>query len=138
MSSVCAIGGYALETRYVHPRAIYKLFLIPRSCHLGKVIRYDTVSKMNWSVSVRTHPIKVVIESILQDDWDPKNGREVPVAEEQTDCVVCLPYVTAGVHVLISDCRIALAGNTETTRISLESGFLIGLRRVYTSLILMS
>lgn len=59
-------------------------------CHLGKVILYDTVTKNGWSVSPSNHPIKVVIEKILSEDWDPENGVSVPDAAEQTDCVVCL------------------------------------------------
>lgn len=62
---------------------------LTHSCHLGKTIRYDTVGKRNWSVSIQTHPIKVVIERVLNEDWDPENGLEVPAAEEEKDCVVC-------------------------------------------------
>ncbi|KAF5386866.1 hypothetical protein D9615_002087 [Tricholomella constricta] len=76
VTSACAIGGYALET----------------GCHLGKTIRYDTVSKRNWSVSVSSHPIKFVIEKILNEDWDPDNGLEVPVAEAEKDCVDCYSW----------------------------------------------
>jgi len=74
--SVCAIGGYALET----------------ACHLGKVIRYDTVSKRNWSVSTSSHVIKFVIDKILNEDWDPDNGLEVPRAEAEKDCVDCYSW----------------------------------------------
>ena len=89
MSSVCAIGGYALETGHANLLNFETLADITFcSCHLGKVIRYDTVSKLNWGVSVRTHPIKTVIEDVLKEDWDPEHGREVPVAEEEQDCVV--------------------------------------------------
>ncbi|KAF8061803.1 Alpha/Beta hydrolase protein [Lyophyllum atratum] len=76
VTSACAIGGYALET----------------SCHLGKSIRYDTVSKRNWSVSASYHPIKFVIEKVLNEDWDPENGLEVPPAEEEKDCVDCYSW----------------------------------------------
>jgi len=89
VTSTCALGGYALET----------------GCHLGKVIIYDSVSKLNWGVSVRTHPIKIVIDEVFKQDWDPENGLEVPVAEEQTDCVDCYSWeygdflnITRGVH----------------------------------------
>ncbi|KAG6810704.1 hypothetical protein H0H92_010667 [Tricholoma furcatifolium] len=75
VTSSCAIGGYALET----------------SCHLGKTIRYDTVTKRNWSVSVSGHGIKFIIDKLLNEDWDPENGLEVPVAEAEKDCVVREP-----------------------------------------------
>ena len=52
VTSLCAIGGFALETR----------------CHLGQVILYDTVGQLGWSVDVRNHPIKVVIDKVLSDD----------------------------------------------------------------------
>ncbi|KAF8646685.1 hypothetical protein AX16_007098 [Volvariella volvacea WC 439] len=77
VTSVCAIGGYAMESR----------------CHQGKLIRYDTVSKLGWSVDVRNHPIIVVIEKLLSEDWEKpdengKGGREVPeVVVEDKDCV---------------------------------------------------
>ncbi|KAG6897881.1 hypothetical protein C0992_009679 [Termitomyces sp. T32_za158] len=58
------------------------------SCHLGKTVRYDSVTKRKWGVSVSTHPIKFVIEKLLSEDWEPENGLEVPVAEVEKDCVV--------------------------------------------------
>ncbi|KAG6861793.1 hypothetical protein C0995_012297 [Termitomyces sp. Mi166 len=76
VTSACAIGGYALET----------------GCHLGKTIRYDTVTRRNWGVSVSTHPIKFIIEKLLNEDWDPENGVEVPVAEAEKDCVDCFSW----------------------------------------------
>ena len=57
-------------------------------CHLGKVARYDTVTRFGWSVDLRNHPIKVAIESVLNEDWEPSEGREVPLIEEEKDCVV--------------------------------------------------
>ena len=54
VTSLCSIGGFALETR----------------CHLGQVILYDTVAKLDWSVDVRTHGIKVVVDRLLADDSD--------------------------------------------------------------------
>jgi putative lipase involved disintegration of autophagic bodies len=95
VTSSCAFGGYALESRFVTfilPNMYSYIFNLNR-CHLGRSIRYDTVSKLNWSVDIRTHPIKVVIERILNEDWDPENGLEVPIAEEQSDCVVCFEFV---------------------------------------------
>lgn len=37
-------------------------------CHLGQVIRLDTVQKLGWSVDVRTHGIKAVIDRLLGPD----------------------------------------------------------------------
>jgi hypothetical protein len=54
VTSLCSIGGFALETR----------------CHLGQVILYDTVAILGWSVDVRTHGIKVVVDRLLADDSD--------------------------------------------------------------------
>ncbi|KAH0584633.1 Putative lipase ATG15 [Termitomyces sp. J132] len=76
VTSACAIGGYAMET----------------GCHLGKTVRYDTVTKRNWGVSVSTHPIKFIIEKLLNEDWDSENGLEVPVAEAEKDCVDCFSW----------------------------------------------
>ncbi|KAH7924667.1 alpha/beta-hydrolase [Leucogyrophana mollusca] len=85
VTSTCAIGGYAMESR----------------CHLGKVARYDTVSKLQWSVDVRTHPIKVIIEKLLAEDWnwEPANdtgingtGRAVPMLVEEEDCMDCFNW----------------------------------------------
>ncbi|GAA5876568.1 hypothetical protein JCM16303_003583 [Sporobolomyces ruberrimus] len=57
--STCAIGGFALESR----------------CHSGKTILYDTVGRLGWSVDIRTHPIHIIIDYLLKDDWGvkPKN-----------------------------------------------------------------
>lgn len=70
--SVCASAGYALETR----------------CHLGKSIIYDTVGKLGWRVSVQSHPIKEVILRVLEGDQQWGEGRDVPLAVEEIDCVV--------------------------------------------------
>lgn len=76
-------------------------------CHLGRVIQYDTVTKNGWSVDVRTHSVKVVIEKILHEDWELPSedgeGQEVPELEEQTDCVVCCNLYFS-IHIL-SDSR---------------------------------
>lgn len=64
------------------------------SCHMGNSIIYDTVTKCNWSVDVRTHPIKFIINELLAKDWDvPQNGSAVnsmavPTAKPEDDCVV--------------------------------------------------
>lgn len=59
-------------------------------CHLGLSIVYDTVSNLSWSVDVRTHPILTIIERLLSEPWAPsiEQGREVPEALPQDDCVV--------------------------------------------------
>lgn len=38
---------------------------------------------------MRTHPIKQVINRLLELDVLWEDGREVPVAREEEDCVVC-------------------------------------------------
>ncbi|PAV23393.1 alpha beta-hydrolase [Pyrrhoderma noxium] len=77
MTSLCSVGGYALETK----------------CHLGQTILYDTVSKFNWAVDLRTHSIIKVIEYVLANDWEPpsegKAGRQVPEITHEDDCVDC-------------------------------------------------
>ena len=71
VSSTCALGGYALESK----------------CHLGDVILYDTVTKRKSSVAIGNHAIRAVID-LLSEDFDPENGISVPIAEPQKDCVV--------------------------------------------------
>lgn len=70
--SPCTHAGYALETR----------------CHLGKSIVYDTVERFNWRVDVRRHVIKDVITKVLEDEGEWEDGREVPLARAEEDCVV--------------------------------------------------
>jgi len=70
--SPCASAGYALETR----------------CHLGKSIIYDTVGKLGWHVSVQRHPIKKLILHVLEIDQEWEDGRDVPLAVEESDCIV--------------------------------------------------
>lgn len=70
--SPCASAGYAMETR----------------CHLGKSIVYDTVGKTGWRVSVKSHPIKRLILHVLESDQEWEEGREVPLAVEEADCIV--------------------------------------------------
>jgi putative lipase involved disintegration of autophagic bodies len=62
--------GYALESR----------------CHLGKTIVYDTITKFKWSQALVHHPIAVVIDKVLAEDWE--EGRPVPEAVPQLDCQV--------------------------------------------------
>ncbi|KAG6861536.1 hypothetical protein C0995_015269 [Termitomyces sp. Mi166 len=71
--SPCAQAGFALETR----------------CHLGKSIVFDTVGKLGWRVDVRKHVIRDVIKKVLEIDgieWE--EGRDVPLARSEEDCVV--------------------------------------------------
>jgi len=57
-------------------------------CHLGKSIVYDTVGKIGWRVSVQSHPIKRLILHVLESDEEWEEGREVPLAVEEADCIV--------------------------------------------------
>lgn len=68
--SSCAIAGFALESR----------------CHTGKTILYDTVGRLNWAVDIRTHPIRVVVQQLLKDDWGvkPKGMLGLAAGVEQT------------------------------------------------------
>lgn len=72
--SLCYEGGYAMETR----------------CHLGQSIVYDTVTNLGWSVGIKGHFIVPLIEEVLGKEWGPavKEGREVPEARTEDDCVV--------------------------------------------------
>lgn len=72
IGSPCTAGGYALETH----------------CHLGKSIIYDTVSKLGWRVDIRRHPIKEVITKVLEEEGEWEEGREVPLARAEEECVV--------------------------------------------------
>ncbi|KAK7691229.1 hypothetical protein QCA50_006332 [Cerrena zonata] len=78
VASTCAIGGFALET----------------GCHLGKVIRYDTVTHLKWSVHIGNHGIAVVIDHLLSKEWAHDNveggeNRTVPALTEEEGCVDC-------------------------------------------------
>ncbi|KAF7305054.1 hypothetical protein MKEN_01220400 [Mycena kentingensis (nom. inval.)] len=77
INSLCAQGGYALETR----------------CHLGKSIIFDTVTKLGWKVDVRRHVIKNVIYNVVEAEgieWE--EGRRVPLARADEDCVDCFKW----------------------------------------------
>lgn len=60
-------------------------------CHTGRVIRYDTITKLGWAVDIRTHAIAVVVEKVLSEDWDPEHGKPVPDFYDEGDCVVRIP-----------------------------------------------
>ena len=68
MTSLCAIGGFALESR----------------CHTGQVILYDTVQKLGWSVDIRNHAIKVVLDRLFGEDaeWKPEFNEDTDKGEE--------------------------------------------------------
>jgi lipase ATG15 len=76
ITSLCAKGGYALET----------------GCHLGMTIVYDTVSRHRWSVNINNHRIARVV-ALLEGEWAEEGvdgeTKEVPEAEGQEECVVC-------------------------------------------------
>ncbi|KAL1947152.1 hypothetical protein VTO73DRAFT_14113 [Trametes versicolor] len=80
VSSSCAIAGLALETR----------------CHLGRVIRYDAVSKLGWSANVVHHGIQALIDGILSKedlDWGEEGApRSVPAFSSEEDCVDCFNW----------------------------------------------
>ncbi|KDQ18696.1 hypothetical protein BOTBODRAFT_29072 [Botryobasidium botryosum FD-172 SS1] len=76
--SACSIGGYALESR----------------CHQGRRIIFDTVGKWGWSVDIRTHVIKVVIDQLLTNGtWTEEDGSEIPpLMDEEEDCTECYSW----------------------------------------------
>ncbi|KAJ6497007.1 alpha/beta-hydrolase [Mycena vitilis] len=76
IGSVCAQGGYALETR----------------CHLGKSIIFDTVDKLGWKVDVRKHVIRDVITKVLEAEIEWEEGRNVPLARAEPDCLDCFKW----------------------------------------------
>ncbi len=76
VSSSCALAGLALESR----------------CHLGRVIRYDAISKLGWSANIVHHGIQALIDGILAKedlDWGEEGApRSVPAFSSEEDCVV--------------------------------------------------
>ena len=81
-------------------------------CHLGKSIVYDTVSNLSWSVDIRMHTIVNVIEKLLADPWPPAvdQGREVPEAVAEEDCVVSIGIPVTRYERLTACPRSAIAG----------------------------
>ncbi|KAG8719785.1 putative lipase atg15 [Ceratobasidium sp. 395] len=69
--SLCAKGGYALETR----------------CRNGKHIVYDTVARKKWAANIARHRIGVIINEVLGEDWD--EDRAVPEAVPYDNCTEC-------------------------------------------------
>lgn len=80
ITSTCSLGGYALESR----------------CHLGRILRYDTVTRFGWGVDIRLHGIRQIVEKLLAEDWEPPIegavGREVPEFSDEDDCVDCFAW----------------------------------------------
>ncbi|KAJ6502398.1 alpha/beta-hydrolase [Mycena sanguinolenta] len=77
IGSPCFQAGYALETR----------------CHLGKSIIFDTINKLGWRVDVRKHPIKEIITKVIEaEDVEWEEGRNVPLARADPDCVDCFKW----------------------------------------------
>ncbi|KAK7467323.1 hypothetical protein VKT23_004380 [Stygiomarasmius scandens] len=76
-ASPCAQAGYALETK----------------CHLGRSIVLDTIGKLGWRVDIRKHVIRDVITKVLEADvlWG-EDGRAVPEAQEEIECVDCFKW----------------------------------------------
>ncbi len=62
---------------------------------MGLTIVYDTVSNYSWAVDIRTHGIVNIIENLLNKTWPPSEaeGREVPEAKAENDCVVRVPFI---------------------------------------------
>lgn len=58
---MCGIAGFALESK----------------CHVGKKIVYDTVGRLGWSVDVRTHSIRVIVDRLLKEDWGKQPKEEL-------------------------------------------------------------
>lgn len=65
--SMCGIAGFALESK----------------CHVGKKIVYDTVGRLGWSVDVRTHSIRVIVDNLLKEDWGNKTQDEFDLFARQ-------------------------------------------------------
>ena len=94
-----------VQVRCLSPHTYPLSFKVYARCHLGKVIRYDTVTQLGWGVDVRTHGIKVIVERLLASDWDGgdddgKNSthKEVPDFYDEEDCIVRNPHRRLGVQ----------------------------------------
>lgn len=90
ITSVCSLGGYAMESQYVptHRPVPFSYSKVNR-CHSGQVLRYDTVTHKGWSVSARYHGIQYVIDNVLAEDWEHgEEGSSVPELVNEDDCVV--------------------------------------------------
>lgn len=107
--SACAQAGYALETR----------------CHLGKSIVFDTVTKLGWSVDVRKHVIRDVITKVLEaEDVEWEEGRDVPLAREEEDCIVSTVCIVWQAFTDWAPCRTVTSGSLEILRMRLGRMYL--------------
>ncbi|SCZ98891.1 BZ3500_MvSof-1268-A1-R1_Chr3-1g05688 [Microbotryum saponariae] len=71
--STCGVAGFALESR----------------CHTGESIVYDTVGRLGWSVDIRTHSIKPVIEKVLIPEWGVTEEQRKKEEEERKRKETC-------------------------------------------------
>lgn len=97
---------------------VNELVHAPRSCHLGNIIEYDTVTNLSWAVDVRTHAIAQIVDKILSQPWAAAEelGLEVPPIKRQDDCVVRFRSSKHGVLPLNRKlCRTVSSGTLETT-----------------------
>ncbi|KAI8578372.1 hypothetical protein K450DRAFT_176505 [Umbelopsis ramanniana AG] len=69
-SSVCWLGGFAIETR----------------CHIGRTCVWDTVGYNGWRVDIQAHRISVVIDRILNQT---ESEYPMPECRPETDCEDC-------------------------------------------------
>lgn len=93
--SSCAQLGYALETK----------------CHLGKSVVFDTVGKLGWNVDIRLHSVRNVIHKVLEIEtveWE--DGRDVPMARPEVDCMVSLLCPGSSMRVLIKAAGVSQVG----------------------------
>lgn len=72
-------------------------------CHLGKSIVFDTVTKLGWKVDIRKHVIRDVITKVLEvEDVEWEDGRDVPEAREEVDCIVSFSIFSMFWHTISS------------------------------------
>lgn len=68
---------------------------------------FDTVGKLGWKVDVRKHVIRQVISKVIEIDgveWE--DGRELPLARVEEDCVVsyCCSFQLIELTHVLQDC----------------------------------
>ncbi|RIA95740.1 Alpha/Beta hydrolase protein [Glomus cerebriforme] len=73
LRSTCYIGGYAMESK----------------CHIGVSCSFDAVEKLGWSVNVKNHRIKEVIDKILSVWWELFKIFPDCYEDDEEDCVDC-------------------------------------------------
>ncbi|KAL7266735.1 putative lipase atg15 [Rhizina undulata] len=69
-TSVCSIGGYAMESR----------------CHTGMECVYDVVSDRGWRMGLGYHRIQTVIKDVIE------KYEEVPVCSYEPGCMDCFNW----------------------------------------------